>query len=93
MKSVIVRFTTFRHRTMVYRAKKKMKPGVRVKLDLTKTRYTLLIDANKVLKQNPVINFCYPDTNCRLKIKWVGESIDDEFFSSMDELQEILGNH
>ena len=32
-KSVIVRFTTFRHRTMVYRAKKKMKPGVRVKLD------------------------------------------------------------
>ena len=26
-KSVIVRFTTFRHRAMVYRAKKKMKPG------------------------------------------------------------------
>ena len=31
--SVIVRFTTFQNRTMVYRAKKKMKPGVRVKLD------------------------------------------------------------
>ena len=35
-KSVIVRFTTFRHRTMIYRAKKNMKNNVRVKLDLTK---------------------------------------------------------
>ena len=30
-KSVILHFTTFPHRTMVYRVKKKMKPGVRVK--------------------------------------------------------------
>ena len=50
--SVIVRFTTFQHRAMVYRAKKKMKPGVRVKLDLTKSMYTLFIDVNKVVKQN-----------------------------------------
>ena len=49
-KSIIVRFTTFRHRTMGYWAKKKMKPGVTVKLDLTKSRYTLLADANKVVK-------------------------------------------
>ena len=62
--SVIVCFTTFPHRTMVYRAKKKMKPGVRVKLDLTKSRYTLLTDANKVVKQNPDIKFCYANINC-----------------------------
>ena len=74
-KSVIVCFTTFRHRSMVYRAKKKMKPGVRVKLDLTKSRYTLLNDANKVVKQNPDIKFYYADINCRLKIKSVDESI------------------
>ena len=92
-KSVIVRFTTFGHRTMVYRAKKKMKQGVRVKLDLTKCRYTLLIDANKVVKQILDIKFCYADINCWLKIKCVDESIDDKFFSSMNELQEILGNH
>ena len=70
-----------------------MKPGVRVKLDLTKSWQTLLIDANKVAKQNSDIKFCYADINCRLKIKWIDESNDDEFFSSMDELQEILGNH
>ena len=92
-KSVIVRFTSFRHRTMVYRAKKKMKPGVRVKLDLTKSRYTLLTDANKVVRQNPDNKFCFVGINCQLKIKWVDESIDDKFYSSMDELQELLGNH
>ena len=33
-KSIIVRFTTFRHRTVVYRARKNIKDNVRVKLDL-----------------------------------------------------------
>ena len=87
-KSVIVRFTTFRHRTMVYRAKKKMKPGVRVKLDWTKSRYTLLTDANKVVKNNPDIEFCYADINCLLKIKLVDESIDDDDDDNDDD--EIL---
>ena len=85
-KSVIVRFTTFRHRTMVYRAKKKIKPGVRAKFDLTKSRYRLLTDPNKIVKQNLDIKFCYADINYRLKIKWANESIDNKFFSSMDEL-------
>ena len=91
-KSVIVRFITFWHKTMAYRLKKKMKPGARVKLDLTKSRYMLLVHANKVVKRNLDIKFCYADINCGLKIKWVDESIGDKFFSSMDELQEILGN-
>ena len=46
-----------------------MKPGLRVKLDLTKSRYTLLTDTNKAVKQNPDIKFCYADINCQLKIK------------------------
>ena len=56
---------------MVYRAKKKIEQGARFKLDLTKSKHTLLTDANKVVKQNPDINFCYTDINCRLKIKWI----------------------
>ena len=54
---------------MVYRVKKNINPGTRVKLDLTKSKYTLLTDANKVVKQNSDIKFCYVDINCRLKIK------------------------
>ena len=45
------------------------------------------------MKQNPDIKFYYADINCRFKINWVDESIDDEFLSSMNELEEILGNH
>ena len=70
-----------------------MEPTVRAKLDLTNSRYTLLTHANKVANQNPDVKFCYFDINCRLNIKWTDESIDDEFFSSMDEFYEILGNH
>ena len=41
-KSIIIRFTTLRHRTMFYRAKSKLKTAVRIKVDLTKSRYGLL---------------------------------------------------
>ena len=38
VKASIVRFTIFRHRRMFYRARKKLKKGWKVKLDLTKSR-------------------------------------------------------
>ena len=41
-KSIIIRFTTLRHKTMFYRAKNKLKRAVRIKVDLTKSRYDLL---------------------------------------------------
>ena len=51
-KSVVMHFNTFRHETIVYRAKQKMKPGLRAIFDLMKIKYTLLTDNNKVVKQN-----------------------------------------
>ena len=45
--TVIVRFTTFRHRTMFYCNKKALKGGVAVHLDLTKSRLDLLMKTNK----------------------------------------------
>ena len=45
--TVIVRFTTFHHRTMFYRKRKKLKNGVKVHLDLIKARLDLLIKASK----------------------------------------------
>ena len=41
-KSIIIRFITFRHRTMFCRTKNTLKRDVRIKLDLTKSRYDLL---------------------------------------------------
>ena len=87
-KSIIVRIT-FRHRTMFYRAKSKLKNRTRVKLDLTKSRLTLLNKANEHVQNIPLINFCYADVNCRLKVKFKDAKQKDMFFSSFEELQDI----
>ena len=89
-KSIIIRFTTFRHRTMFYRAKNKLKKGVRIKLDLTKSRYNLLKRANDHMKEVPSMKFCYADINCRLKVKFNDENQKAIFFSSFDELRGIV---
>ena len=64
-KSTIVRFTTFRHRTLFYRVRKNLKKA-KVKLDLTKSRFDLLKRANNHVKKVRAINFCCADVNCRL---------------------------
>ena len=75
---------------MFYRGKNKLKRGVRVKLDLTKSRYDLLRRANDHVKEVPSIKFCYADVNCRLKVKINDENQKDIFFSSFDDLQDIV---
>ena len=56
-KSIIVRFTTFRPRTLFYRARKNLKNGFKVKLDLTKSRFNLLKKANDHVKEMPGVSF------------------------------------
>ena len=51
-KYIIVRFTSFRKRTLVYRGKKSMK-DVRLKVDLTKKGHALLVKANEYVKNIP----------------------------------------
>ena len=41
--TIIVKFSTFRHRTLFYRAKKKLKNGVKLHIDLTKSRFNLML--------------------------------------------------
>ena len=83
-KSIIVHFITFRHRTMIYRAKKNMKNNVPVKLDLTKKCYDLLVSANRFVANINSVKFFYADINCRPKIKWSDDSLNDEFFHSLN---------
>ena len=44
-KSIIVRFTTFRHRTMFYRSRANLKNNVKLKLNLTKSRWKIFTKA------------------------------------------------
>ena len=89
-KSIIVRFITFRHRTLFYKARKKLKHGFKVKLDLTKSRFNLLKKANDHIKEIPAISFCYADVNCRLRVKFRDAKQENIFFSTFDELREIV---
>ena len=89
-KSIIIRFTTFCHRTMFYGVKTKLKRGVKTKLDLTKSRYDLSKRANDHVKEVPSIKFCYADINCRLKVKFNDENQKDIFFSHFDDLRDIV---
>ena len=86
--SVIVRFTTFRHRTIIYRARKELKNNVSVHLDLTKNRYAILKEARQIVEKNEKIKFVYADINCRMKVHpKVGKEC---FFDSCKELREII---
>ena len=79
-KAIIVRFKTFRHRRLVYRARKKIRNNVKIRLDLTKERHALLLEANDLVKGNDDVRFCFVDINCRLKIKWEDDLRPDSFF-------------
>ena len=89
--SVIICFTTFRYRNMFYRAKNKLKRGVRIKFDLTKSRYDLLKRADNNVKEIASIKFCYADINCHLKVIFTDKNQKDIFFSSSDDLGDIIG--
>ena len=66
--TVILRFTTFRHRTMFHRNRKVLKGGVTVHLDITKSGLDLLMKANKYVKEIYNVDFAYLDINCRLEV-------------------------
>ena len=75
---------------MFYRAKDKLKKSVRIKLDLTKSRYDLLKRVNDHMKKVLSIKFCYADINCRLKVKFNDENQKDIFFSSFDNIWDLV---
>lgn len=83
--SIIVRFTTWRHRTIVFRARKNTRK-VRIKLDLTRKRIKLLEQANDLLDETDGF-FAMADVNCRLCLK-----LDDGFhyFETETDLKELL---
>ena len=86
VRPVIARFTTFRHRTMFYRARKKRsKNGVH--LDLTKERFRLYQKARDLVKSKESVKYVYVDVNCQLKVKF--ENNKESFISSINELLDL----
>ena len=67
---IIVRFPTFKERTLVYNARKQIKARFKlgVSLDLTKARLNLLNTARDYVKDIEAILFVYSDINCYLRV-------------------------
>ena len=66
-KSIIVRFSTFRHRTFFYRNRNKLK-NAKVRSDLTKNRCKIFTDAIDFVKAYRNVDYVMVDINCRVKI-------------------------
>ena len=84
--TIIVKFTTFRHRTLLYRARRKLKNGVKLHIDLSKKSFKLLLDAQKYVENVGEVQFVYASANCNLKVKF--RNNDESFFTSIQELED-----
>ena len=87
-KSVIVRFTTFRHQTMFYRNRNKLKNNIKVKLDLTRKSYMTFARALESVKKVSIADYVIVDINCSFKV--VFKSGRSKFFSDDDSLNEAI---
>ena len=86
-RSVTVCFTSFKHRTSIYRNRNIFK-DVRVKLDLTKRRYNILKSARSIADEKQDVNYVFADVNCRLKV--VFKDGTSEFLKNILELNEVI---
>ena len=90
--AVIVRFPTFRDRTLVYRARKtvSVRKKVGVSLDLTQRRLKLLKEAKAMVEKVGNIQFVYTDVNCNTRV--LTKDGEHLLFNSVCSLQNIIAN-
>ena len=90
-KSIIVKFISFKYHTKTYRQRKNLDDRVTLHADLTRKRHSLPRKANDLVRNRDEVLFCYADINYRLKLKWADKSKENKFLSSLEELDQLLG--
>ena len=85
--AIAIKFTTFRHRTLFFGARRKLENGVKLHVDLSKKRFKLLLDAQKYVENVQEAQFVYANVNCNMKVKF--RNNEESFFTSMQELEDI----
>ena len=61
-----------------------------MKLDLTESRLNMFKKANDHIKETPATRFCYVDVNCRFRVKVHDAKQENIFYSTFDELNNII---
>ena len=88
--SILIKFTNFTYRTLFYRKRKSLKNGKMVRIDLVKSKYMLLKEARKLLKDENLNQVhIFSDINCRLKIVDIGWD-EYKFIDTMDDVRNFL---
>lgn len=82
---MIVRFTTWRHQTIVYRAGKNCS-AYGIKLDITKKRLETVIRLSHLLESRK-LGSVFADINCRLCARINGKFC---YFENEDQLMELI---
>ena len=86
---VIARFTTWRERTLVYKARKDS--DLVISLDITKSRQDLLNQVReKLVAKYADAEFAFTDVNCNLVIKFASGF---KHFQSWEEAKELFQRH
>ena len=86
-KSIIDRFSTFRHRTFFYRNRNKLK-NAKVWLDLTRKQYKIFTDAIDFVKAYKNVDYVMADINCQLKVFF--KSCRNSFFDNISDLKNLI---
>ena len=86
-KSIIVRFLTFRHRTLFYWNRNKLK-NAKVQLDLTKKQYKIFTNAIDFVKAYTNVDYVMVDINCRLKVFF--KNGRSSFFDNISDLKNSI---
>ena len=86
---IIVRFTSWRSRTAVYRKREK-RGRTRFYTDLTKRRLDLKKLADARTKDNEKVNFAFADVNNNIGLRLADDRM--AYFNSEDELDRILAS-
>jgi len=84
---MIVKFTSFKYRTSVYRNRKKNK-DVNIHLDLTKKRLNLLDQARSMINDLSAVSFVFGDINCNTVARMKDGKF--KFFDNIDDFIKIL---
>ena len=84
---MIVKFTSFRDSTKVYRARKKLN-DVKIRFDLTKKRIVLLNKAAEIANKYSCVQFVFADVNCNLAAKRKNGGFI--FFNSVEEFKDKI---
>ena len=79
---MIVKFYLFGKRTSVYKERKKAKNNIKIYLDLTKSRLTLLDKAKELITGDSNVDFVFADINCNVVARL--KSNEYKFFNNID---------